>query len=52
MALRDDLTEKITAAREAGRDVPLVIEELLLFVADAIDPPKDEPAPPEAEAQQ
>ena len=45
MGLRDELSKVVATAREAGRDVPTVLEELFIFLADAIDPPKDEPAP-------
>lgn len=52
MAIYDELTTKVAEAREAGRDVPPVIEELLLFIAGAIDPasvpapkPAADPAP-------
>lgn len=52
MSLRDDVLAKVTADREAGRDVPPVIEELFLLLADHLDPqPKPEPEQP-AEPQQ
>lgn len=48
MGIFSDLSEKIKADREAGRDVPPVVEELFLLIADSLDPQEkkaEEPAP-------
>ncbi|WP_164986560.1 hypothetical protein [Rhizobium leguminosarum] len=39
MSLKDDLHKKIAADREAGRDISPVIEELLLMIAEKVEPP-------------
>lgn len=49
MAIYSDIQAKIVADREAGRDVPLVIEEYFLMIAESLDPQKkkDDPTPPD-----
>lgn len=37
MAMLDTLNEKVAAAREAGRDVPPVLEELFQLIAAEFD---------------
>ncbi len=47
MGIFADLQAKISVGREAGRDIPPVIEELLLLIADVIEPQQmQEPQPP------
>jgi hypothetical protein len=42
MAIYSDIQTKIKADREAGRDVPTVIEEYFLMIAESLDPQKKE----------
>jgi hypothetical protein len=45
MTLFADISAKIAADREAGRDVPTILEEYLMMIAAAIDPqPEEQPA--------
>lgn len=45
MALFADMEAKIAADREAGRDVPTILEEYLMMIANAVDPqPEEKPA--------
>ena len=58
MSLKDELSSKIAADREAGRDIPAVIEEMFLMIVDFLEPeetvkgeatqPKADPAPEQA----
>lgn len=46
MGVYADLQAKISADREAGRDVPPVIEEIAMMLANSVDPQKEpDPAP-------
>ena len=38
MSLKDELSSKIAADREAGRDIPVVIEEMFLKIVDFLEP--------------
>ncbi len=61
MSLKDELSAKIAADREAGRDIPAVIEEMFLMVVDFLEPeetikgdaaqPKADPAPVQEEVK-
>ncbi|MGO7438899.1 MULTISPECIES: hypothetical protein [Rhizobium] len=46
MSLKDDLHKKIAADREAGRDISPVIEELILMIAEKVEPPAAKKAAP------
>jgi len=48
MSLKDELLSKIAADREAGRDIPVVIEEMFLKIVDFLEPEEkaSEDAPP------
>ncbi|MDV4183267.1 hypothetical protein R1521_32725 [Rhizobium brockwellii] len=39
MSLTNELQKKIAADRQAGRDISPVIEELILMVAEKVEPP-------------
>lgn len=51
MSLKDNLHSKIAADREAGREIPPVIEELFLMLVDFLEPGElqSTPAPQEPE---
>lgn len=61
MSLKDELSSKIAADREAGRDIPAVIEEMFLMIVDFLEPeetikgesaqPKADPAPVQEETK-
>ena len=51
MGLYADLQAKILADREAGRDIPPVIEELALMIANSFDPQKEPDDAPEFEPE-
>lgn len=44
--MKDSLRVKIDEARAEGRDIPIVIEELLMHLAEGMDGPAKEPADP------
>ncbi|MBY2993778.1 hypothetical protein HF263_03970 [Rhizobium leguminosarum] len=46
MSLMNELHKKIAADREAGRDISPVIEELLLMIAEKVEPPAARKAAP------
>lgn len=48
MAIYADISAKIAADREGGRDVPPVMAEYFLLIAESLDPQEkkaEEPAP-------
>ncbi|NTG09261.1 hypothetical protein [Rhizobium rhizogenes] len=49
MGIFASLSEKIAADREAGRDVPPVIEELFLLIADSLDPQEKKDEEPKSD---
>ncbi|MBA5802144.1 hypothetical protein [Rhizobium changzhiense] len=46
MSLKNEIARKIAADREAGRDIPPVIEELLLMIAEKVEPQAAKKAAP------
>ena len=38
MSLKSEIEKKIEADREAGREIPVVIEELILLIAEKVEP--------------
>ncbi|MGO7157026.1 hypothetical protein [Rhizobium leguminosarum] len=46
MSLMNELHKKIAADREAGRDISPVIEELLLMIAEKVEPQAAKKAAP------
>ncbi len=47
MGIYADLQAKISADREAGRDVPPVIEEIAMMIANSLDPQKESEKEPD-----
>jgi hypothetical protein len=45
MSLKNEVQKKIAVDREAGRDIPPVIEELLLMISEKVDGHAPEKAP-------
>ncbi|WP_165503898.1 hypothetical protein [Rhizobium leguminosarum] len=51
MSLKSAIEKKIAADREAGREIPVVIEELILMITDKVDKPAAQKAPAKTESK-
>lgn len=49
--MKDFIRDKIQEARDQGRDIPLVMEEMLMHLAGAIDGDKPDEKPKEEPKQ-